>query len=182
MWTPFFLQYLIYILHIGLYTYLSSILSILSSIHSIRNIYITLTRLSSLYSSLAFPFVFLTHLCGSISGNTCFRYLLDSSPMQRKIVFFFIIWTINTVSIETLSKTVVTRLAVRLSNHFIIIGVAVDNIDRYVIRVHQFQVFFTSVIISIYLTIFSIINFYYLLILFLLLPSVFIIISYDCIL
>ena len=65
-----------------------------------------------------FLFVFLTHLCGSISGNTSFTYLLDSSPMKRKIVFFFIIWTINTVSIETLSMTVVTRLALRLSNQY----------------------------------------------------------------
>ena len=38
---------------------------------------------------------FLTHLCGSISGNTSFRYLPDSSPMKRKIVFFFIIWTLK---------------------------------------------------------------------------------------
>ena len=33
--------------------------------------------------------LFLTHLCGSISGNTSFRYLPDSSPMKHKIVFFF---------------------------------------------------------------------------------------------
>ena len=94
------------------------ILSFLSSAPSIRIIY---TYILSVFFAFLCPFFsfFLTHLCGSISGNTSFRYLPDSSPMKRKIVFFFIIWTVNnTVSTEALSMTVVTRLALRLSNQY----------------------------------------------------------------
>ena len=89
-------------------------------IFNLINISLTFTVLPFFFSLHIYYIIslisfFLTHSCGSITGNTSFRYLLYSSPMERKIVFFSIIWTIITVSTYPLSITEVISLYLMLS-------------------------------------------------------------------